>query len=170
MTEEFIAVGKIVNTQGRYGAVRVFPLTDFPERFKHTSRVWVSIKGSRLSLSIKEAVLYKKYVVIKFNEIADMKAAEELRGAILEVPREELVALPEDSYYIFDIVGLRVYDADDNLLGTITDVLQTGANDVYVVETGGKPLLIPALKQVVREVDPNGGRMVVVLPEGLVDG
>lgn len=169
MTEEFIAIGKIVNTQGRRGAVRVFPLTDYPERFKDTSRVWVSIKGARQQLSIGEAALYKNYVIIEFKEITDMKDAEALKGGILEVPRGELVALPEDNYYIFDIVGLQVYDAGGDLLGKITDVLHTGANDVYVVETGGKPLLIPALKQVVREIDLDSRRMVVELPKGLVD-
>jgi 16S rRNA processing protein RimM len=98
-----------------------------------------------------------------------MNAAEQLRGGYLEITREQLVPLPEGSYYIFEIIGLKVYDLDGAYLGEITDVLQTGANDVYVVETGGKPLLIPALKQVVREVDLQGRRMRVELPEGLME-
>lgn len=169
MAEEYIRIGKILNTQGRRGAVRVLPLTDYPERFEKMGRVRVFIKDSRRELSIEEAYPHKKFFIVKFKEVADMNAAEELKGGLLEITRDELVPLPEDSFYIFDIVGLDVYDSGGECLGEITEVLQTGANDVYVVETGGKPLLIPALKQVVREIDLPGRRMVVELPEGLVD-
>lgn len=169
MAEEYIRIGKILNTQGHRGAVRVLPLTDYPERFTKMRRVLISIKGSRREYSIEEAYPHKKFFIVKFKEVADMNAAEELKGGLLEVARDQLVPLPEDSFYIFDIVGLGVYDPGGQRLGEITEVIQTGANDVYVVETGGRPLLIPALKQVVREIDLTGGRMVVELPEGLVD-
>jgi len=169
MAEEYILIGKILKTQGHRGAVRILPLTDYPERFKEMSRVRVSVKGSRRELSIEEAVPHKKFFIVKFKEVDDMNAAEELKGALLEVTREELVPLPKDSFYIFDIVGLNVYNTGGQHLGEITEVIQTGANDVYVLETGGKPLLIPALKQVVKEIDLPGRRMVVELPEGLVD-
>lgn len=169
MAEDYIAVGKILNTQGRAGAVRVLPLTDYPERFKVKSRVYVSLKGSRKIMSIEESFPHQKYVIIKFKEIPDMNAAEEIKGGILEITRDELYPLPENSYYIFDIIGLTVSDRTRGSLGKITEVLQTGANDVYVVETGARPLLIPALKQVVKEIDLSGRTMVVDLPEGLVD-
>lgn len=169
MAEDYIAVGKILNTQGRAGAVRVLPLTDYPERFKVKSRVYVSLKGSRKIMSIAESFPHQKYVIIKFKEIPDMNAAEEIKGGILEITRDELYPLPENSYYIFDIIGLTVSDRTRGSLGKITEVLQTGANDVYVVETGARPLLIPALKQVVKEIDLPGRTMVVDLPEGLVD-
>lgn len=169
MDEEFIAIGKILNTQGNRGAVRILPLTDFPERFKKLSRVNVFIKGARLEMNVEEAACRQKYIIIKFKEITDMNAAEGLKGGILKITRQELFPLPEGSYYIFEIVGLDVYDSGGERLGKITEVLQTGANDVYIVETGGKPLLIPALKQVVKEIDLPGRRMVVDLPEGLTD-
>lgn len=169
MVEEYISIGKILNTQGRHGAVRVLPLTDYPERFGEMSRVSVFVKGFRRALSIEEAYSYKKHIVMKFKEVPDINAAKELKGGLLKITRDELVALPKDSFYIFDIVNLDVYDSAGRRLGKISEVLQTGANDVYVVETGGKPLLIPALKQVVREVDLTGRRMVVELPKGLTD-
>jgi 16S rRNA processing protein RimM len=167
ITNGFITIGKILKHQGHKGAVRVLPLTDYPERFEKMNRVKVSVGGSRQEFNIEHAYRQKNFIVVKFREVANMKAAEELKGGLLEVTREELVPLAEDRFYIFDIVGLKVYAQDGKLLGAIEEVLQTGANDVYVVATGGKPLLIPALKQVVREIDLPGRKMVVVVPEGL---
>ncbi|BAF59901.1 MAG: 16S rRNA processing protein RimM [Pelotomaculum sp.] len=167
MHESYIRIGKILKTQGNRGAVRVLPLTDYPERFKNMSRVQVSLKGFRTFFTVGEVYHHKNFIIIKFKEIESMAAAEKLKGAFLEVGRDELVPLPEDRFYIFDIIGLKVYDTGGRNLGRVTDVLQTGANDVYVVDTGGKPLLIPALKQVVKSVNLTEGKMVVELPEGL---
>ncbi|MGI6491636.1 MAG: 16S rRNA processing protein RimM [Peptococcaceae bacterium] len=171
MSNEFIRIGKILKSQGHRGAVRVLPLTDFPDRFldMKLARVRVPDGYKVIEYTIEDVRPHGKFMTIKFKEINDMDMADRLRGSYIEVSRQELVPLQEDSYYIFDIVGLSVYDAAENYLGKITDVLQTGANDVYVVETGGKPLLLPALKGVVREVDLQGGRMLVDLPEGLAD-
>ena len=166
MQETLITIGKIVNTQGHRGMLRIFPLTDFPDRFLEMKEVLVELGGKVTPYHIEEASLYKKYILIKFKEILDMNMAERLKGSLLKVPRQELKPLPEDSFYIFDIVGLKVYDTGGNLLGQVGDIIQTGANDVYVVDReGGKPLLIPALKKVVREVDVPGGRMTVDMLE-----
>lgn len=169
MSDEFIAIGKILKTQGNRGAVRVLPLTDFPDRFKELKKINVSIKGDRLIMNIEEVMQRPKYIIVKFKGINDMNAAEGIKGGVLEITRAELVPLPEGSYYIFDIVGLSVYGSGGERFGEITEVLRTGANDVYIVDTGGKPLLIPALRQVVKEIDLTGRRMVVDLPEGLMD-
>lgn len=170
MNDEFICIGKILKSQGHRGAVRVLPLTDFPERFQDMKKVRVKLQDGRSLYTIEDIKPHGgKFLTIKFKEVIDMNAAEKLRGGLLEVPRAELVPLQEGSYYIFDIVGMKVFDRAGTYLGEITDVLQTGANDVYVVETGGRPLLIPALKQVVKEVDLPGRRMLVELPEGLAD-
>ncbi len=169
MSDEFITIGKILKTQGNRGAVRVLPLTDFPDRFEELKKINVSIKGDRLIMNIEEVMLRPKYVIVKFKEINDMNEAEGIKGGILEITRAQLTPLPEGSYYIFDIVGLSVYGSGGERYGIITEVLQTGANDVYIVDTGGKPLLIPALRQVVKEIDLSGRRMVVDLPEGLTD-
>lgn len=169
MVDEFITIGKILKNQGHKGAVRVLPLTDYPERFEKMNRVRVSFEGSRQELNIEHSYRQNNYIIIKFKEVANPKEAEVLKGGLLEVTRGELVPLPGDCFYIFDIVGLKVYDNEGKFLGAIEEVLQTGANDVYVVATDGKPLLIPALKQVVREIDLPGRRMVVVMPEGLAE-
>jgi len=167
MTEEYISIGKILNTQGNRGAVRILPLTDYPERFRQMGRVLVSVNGVMRELFIEESYPHKKFIIIKFKEIQDMSAAEELKGGFLVVTRDELMPLPEDSFYIFDLIGISVFDSGGRYLGKINDVIQTGANDVYLVDSGAGPVLIPALKKVVREVDLAGRRMVVELPEGL---
>ncbi|WP_104370616.1 ribosome maturation factor RimM [Desulfocucumis palustris] len=166
MAEEYIDIGKIVNTQGNRGELRIFPLTDFPGRFLDMDTVLVELNGEKRKYTIETARLYKKFVIIKFKETPDMTAAEKLKGALLKVTREELVELPEGSYYIFDLVGINVYDPAGNSLGILEEVIHTGANDVYVVaEQGGKPVLVPALKSVVKEIDVPGRRMVVEMPE-----
>lgn len=166
MEDTLITIGKIVNTQGHRGILKIFPLTDFPDRFLEMREVLVELGGRAVLYHIEESSLYKKYVLIKFKEILDMTMAEKLKGSLLKVPRQELKPLPEDSFYIFDIVGLKVYDTGGNFLGQVGDIIQTGANDVYVVDReGAKPLLIPALKKVVRELDVPGGRMTVEMLE-----
>jgi 16S rRNA processing protein RimM len=167
MPEDFISIGKIVNTHGHRGEVRVLPLTDFPERFIETDRVQVSTAAGRITLAIENARPHQKFFVVKFKEVQDMNAALALKGGLLQITRDELMELPEGTFYIFDIVGLSVYDSAGAFLGKVSDIIKTGANDVYVVETGSKPILVPALKQVVKEINLAGQRMVVELPEGL---
>lgn len=169
MTTGQISIGKIVNTQGNRGALRILPLTDYPERFLKMTAVKVAINEQIKELNIEEAFYHKKFVIIKFKGVSDMNEALALKGGILVVERDELTPLPQGSYYIFDLIGLEVVDLLGDRLGVLTDVLQTGSNDVYVVETGGKLLLLPALKQVILNIDIEGNRMVVQIPEGLND-
>jgi 16S rRNA processing protein RimM len=117
---------------------------------------------------IEKAGRHKQFILLKFQGINDSSAAERLRGSFIVVPREEVVPLPPGRFYIFDVIGLKVWTEEGVCLGELTDVFQTGANDVYSIKApDGKELLIPALKEVVKLVDPPGGRMVVKLPEGL---
>lgn len=166
MANELISVGKIIKTQGNRGELRVYPLTDFPERFLRMKRVMVDLNGESRYYHMESARLYKQFIIIKFKETPDMTAAEKLRGGLLKITRDELTELPRDSFYIFDLVGMSVFDLEGSFLGVLEDVIHTGANDVYVVSReGAAPLLIPALKSVVKEIDVPGRRMVVEMPE-----
>jgi len=167
--KNYIRIGKILSTQGNRGALRVLPLTDYPERFQQMVRVRVLINDSIRELRIDDIYFHKKYIIIKFKEIQDMNAANELKGGFLVVTRDELVPLPEGSFYIFDLIGVDVFESDGRHLGKITDIIQTGSNDVYVVETEARPVLIPALKKVVKEINLDRQRIVVQMPEGLAD-
>lgn len=165
-----VTIGKIVNTHGCRGMVKVLPLTDFPERFSRLKQVTVAVGGNVKILNVESGFYHKKYFVVKFVEVKDMDEALKLKGALLQVEREDAMPLPEDTFYIFDIVGLKVYSTGGQFLGRVTDVLQTGANDVYVVEgEHPRPVLVPALKQVVKRVDVAAGVMEVELPAGLLD-
>ncbi len=162
MAKSDIAVGKVVGTYGRRGMVKVFPLTDFPDRFFRMEKVTLEQHGRQRAYTVAEVRRHRRHVLLRLEGIADMTGAEALKGALIVIGREELTPLPEGSYYIFDIVGLKVFTPEGEYIGVVEDVIQTGANDVYVVDKGEKVLLlVPALKDVVREVDIKGGRMVV---------
>lgn len=157
-----IAIGKIVGTYGHRGMMKVLPLTDFPDRFFEMDRVTLEQDGKQKAYTIAEVKRHKKHMLISLAEVGDMSGAEGLRGALIKIGREELNPLPDGSYYIFDLIGLKVFSTEGDYIGVVEDVIQTGANDVYVVDTGDRaPALVPALKDVVREVDIEGGRMVV---------
>jgi len=167
MEAEHIRIGKIVNTHGNRGALRVYPLTDYPERFSRMTKVMVALEDRLTEYHLEQVTFHKKFVIIRFQEIQDMNQALELKNGFLVIDRGDLTPLPKDNYYIFDLIGMEVFDLCGDRLGALTDVIRTGANDVYVVETGTKPLLLPALKQVVLNIDVPGRRMVVKTPEGL---
>lgn len=170
MSEQYITIGKIVNTQGVKGEMRVLPLTDYPERFNELNWVNVYINGTNTEYQVASVRPHKKFILIKFKHIADINAAEKLKGALIKITQEQLMPLAEDHYYIFQIIGLDVFDVAGIRLGKIKQVLETGANDVYVIQPHqGKDILIPALKTVVKEIDLGANRMVVEVPEGLLD-
>ncbi|QGG48133.1 ribosome maturation factor RimM [Heliorestis convoluta] len=168
-----VRVGQIVNTQGIKGQVRVWPLTDSIERFKKIKKVYLENKIAHLPevLTITASSEHKKMVVLNFQEIMDMNDAEKLKGAYLTIPVEEVPAQEEDTYYHFQLEGLSVVTEEGQVLGILSEIIETGSNDVYVIrpEEGQKEVLLPALKSVVLQVDLDQGTMVVRLPEGLLE-
>lgn len=171
MNEELIAIGQITTTQGHLGEVRVYPLTDFPERFELLKEVFWQKDGQIRLLTVNKVRYHKGFVILGFKEIENMNQAEELRGGILQIPPEQLMPLPEGHYYLFQIIGLKVFTVDGEPLGFVKEILQTGSNDVYLVEDPdtGKETLIPAIKEVVKEINCQEGKIVVQLLPGLVD-
>ena len=163
MPAELIAIGKIVAPHGVRGDVRVMPLTDFPDRFLTMKEVLV---GDTRLLPIEEVKFHKQFILLKFRGINDRDAVNALRGQLLNVRREDLVPLAEGDFYVFDLIGMKVFTPADELLGTISDVIETGSNDVYVVERPeNRPLLVPALKKVVTTIDVAAKIMVIRRPE-----
>ncbi len=167
-------VGQVTAPHGHRGEVRVYPLCDRPERLAQLREVslhWPR-EGRRQPARVESARPHRGMAVVKLQGVDDMNGAEALRGAYLEVAREEVPPLPPGRYYVFQIVGLAVYTTDGQHLGTVVDVLDLPANDVYVVRPegrGARDLLVPALRQVVREIDVAGGRMVIEPLPGLLD-
>ncbi len=165
--EGWVRIGKVVAPQGLAGEVRVGPLTDFPQRFLATEQVALELaEGPRL-LQVEGARLHGNVAILRLAE--DRAGAEALRGVFLLVREEELVPLPQDQYYIYQLMGLSVYTEEGQFLGKIREVMATGGNDVWVVARDGEDLLLPAIRQVIRQVDLAAGRIVVHLLPGLVD-
>jgi len=160
----YFEVGKIVNTHGIRGNVKVVSHSDDPDKFFTLKSVIIDGKD----FEIERAVQNKQLVLLKFKGIDDMNAALQLKGKILKIPESEALELSEGEYYIRDIYDMEVYEADGEFLGIIADILFTGANDVYVVrKEGKKDLLIPAIESCILSVDITSKRMNVKLLEGL---
>ena len=160
-----LCVGEIVNTHGIRGEIKVVPLVDDVNDLLDYTYYFVEDK----KYEVENVRFHKNFVLIKLKGIDDIDIAEKLKGKFLELPREDLKPLPEGSYYICDLVGLKVIDEKLGELGIINEVFNTGSNDVYVVKYKNKPLCIPVLDGVVKEVDLDNGIMNIVLPNGLLD-
>ena len=157
-----IVIGRVGAAHGIHGDLRIIPLTDFPERFSALREVMV---GDEL-LHVAHVKPQGKNFLMRFREYTVREEAQRLTGRLLTVAREEAAPLDEGEYYVFDIVGLTVYDEEGHEFGTVENVLKTGSNDVYAVRAAdGREILIPALRAVVLAIDVPGGRMTVRFPQ-----
>ena len=167
--EQYLRVGVIASTHGLKGEVKVFPTTDEPERFRKLKKVFLDTGKEYLPLKIKSVKFFKNQVILKFDEFQDINEVEKYRGKDLLIDREQALPLAENENFIVDLINMDVYEEEEQRLGTLTDVLQTGANDVYVVETEeGKEILLPAIPSCILEVDVEAAKMIVRIPEGLL--
>lgn len=167
--EQFFQVGVISSTHGIRGEVKVFPTTDDKNRFKKLKNVLLDTGREHMTLEIEQVKFFKQFVILKFKGIDNINDIEKYKGKSLLVRREDAVRLQKDEYFIADMIGMTVCTEQDEVLGILEDVLETGANDVYVVKRDdGKEILIPAIRQCILKVDVKTGRMVVHLLEGLV--
>ncbi|HHX95970.1 MAG TPA: 16S rRNA processing protein RimM [Clostridia bacterium] len=161
---DYIKIGQIVNTHGRLGELKIYPLTDNPLRFKELKTVFIDEN----SYPIIKVRLYRQMVLLHLEGITDLHTAQKLKGKYVTLPRSKLKQLPKDSFYIFELIGLKVYEGG-HYWGKVCRVLQPGANDVYVVQTpDNKEIYLPALKTVILKVDLTKKRMEVKIPPGLI--
>ena len=171
--EDLYQVGSITQTHGIRGEVKVFPLTDDISRFKNMKNLLLDAgKEGYISLEVENARPQKNLVILKFKGIDNINDIEKYKGHGLYVTKDNRVDLKEDEYFIADLIGCDVFlDSDkDNKFGTISDVMETGANDVYEITLeSGKTVLVPAIKDCILDVDIEGGRMEIHLMEGLMD-
>lgn len=166
--EDLLQVGVITTTHGVRGEVKVFPTTDDPARFKKLKQVILDTGKEKIELEIAGVKFFKNMVILKFKGIDDINDVERYRKKSLYVTRENAVKLKKNEYFIADLIGLSVNSDEGENLGEITDVLQTGANDVYVIsKAGASDILLPAIKDCVKNVDIDGGTMEVHLLPGL---
>lgn len=168
--EDFLQVGVISSTHGIKGEVKVFPTTDDVNRFKKMKEVYLDTGKEKIILHPESVKFFKQFVILKFKEFNNINEVEQYRNRSLLVDREHAVKLRKDEYFIADLIGLKVITDEDKILGTLKDVLQTGANDVYIVETeDGKEVLLPAIKECILNVDMEAGEVLVHVMDGLLD-
>jgi 16S rRNA processing protein RimM len=170
MIEEYLEVGKIVNTHGLKGEIKVIPLTDDPKRFLKLKKVYIDKVGSIEKVEIEDVKFQKTTVILKLKGIDDLNSAESLKDLFLKVDRQDAIKLPKDSFFVCDLIGCEVFDDMGKSLGILKEVLKTGSNDVYSVgREQEKEILIPALKTVVKEILIKDRKIIVSLPKGLID-
>lgn len=168
MSEGYFVIGDIVNTQGIKGEMRVIPCVDDVTRFELLDKVYVDKKGKITEYAVENIRYHKQFVLLKLKGIDDMTSAEMLKGSVVKITEDMAVPCEEGEYYIKDLYDMTVFTDEGEELGIIKDILFTGANDVYVIgQEKGKDILIPAIKQVVLDVDVENKKMTIHLLEGL---
>lgn len=167
MSEDVVAIGRVLAAFGTRGELKVAPLGRFPSRFQQLGRVLVG--EAHQPITVERARRQGQGVLLKLADIDTPETARGLQHQYLYVPEAEAVQLPCGEYFVWQVVGLRVQTVDGVELGQVREVLSTGSNDVYVVHGGRGEILVPALRDVVRTVDVEAGTMTVALPAGLLD-
>ena len=169
MIMQELEIGQIVNTFGIKGIVKVVPFTDDITRFDNLKKVYIKTKKEKKEYDIEEVKYHKNMVLLKFKGIENPEDAALLKNAYLLVDRKDAVPLPKNSYYIVDLLGLEVYTEEGVLLGILEDIYNTGSNDIYVVkDEKGKQILLPAISDVIKNIDIENKKITVHLLNGLI--
>nr|WGE01399.1 ribosome maturation factor RimM [Bacillus velezensis] len=173
MTNRWFNVGKIVNTHGIKGEVRVISKTDFAEeRYKPGNTLYLFAEGAAepIKVTVSAHRLHKQFHLPQFKEMPSLNEVEHLRNMVIKVPEEDLGELEEDEFYFHEIIGREVVSEDGELIGTVKEILTPGANDVWVVaRKGKKDALIPYIASVVKDININEKKIKIHVMEGLID-
>jgi len=165
----YLEIGQIVNTFGIKGFVKVNPFVDDISRFDDLKKVYIKRNKELKEMEVEEVKYHKNMVLVKFKGIDRVEDAETFRNSYLEVDRENAIDLQEGEYFIVDLLGLNVVTEENDILGKLEDIFNTGSNDIYVVKSDdGKQLLIPAISEVIKEINIKENKIVVHLLEGLI--
>ena len=168
--KDFLQIGVISSTHGIKGEVKVFPTTDDVKRYKKLKQVYLDTGKETLTLHPESVKFFKQFVILKFKEYNNINDVEQFRQKSLWVDRQNAIKLQKDEYFIADLIGMKVITDEDETLGVLKDVLQTGANDVYVVKMNdSKEVLLPAIKECVLKVDVEAGEVLVHMMPGLLE-
>ena len=168
----YLVIGEVVRPHGVAGDLRIKILTDFPERLKQHQLVYLapaSSPGESRRYTVEKIRFHHGALLLKLDECQDRDAASELRGMLVQIPLAAASPLATGEYYTFQVVGLVAVTDTGIILGKVTDVLETGANDVYVVRGSYGELLLPAIEDVILDLDPEKGQMLVHLIPGLTE-
>lgn len=167
--EKLLQVGVITSTHGIRGEVKVFPTTDDPKRFKKLKQVILDTGKEKRDLEVESVKFFKQFVILKFKGIDNINEVERYKRCPLLVTRDHAVPLQEDEYFIADMIGMQVVTEDGALFGTLKGVIETGANDVYIIESSEHgEVLVPAIKECILDINIEEQKMQIHLMDGLV--
>ena len=168
MDKKYIECGKIINTHGCKGGLKVEPWCNSPSDFTELKRLFISTKNGFDKYTVTKASIFKQFVILELKEVADMDSALSLKNSILYAAREDF-KLDDGEYFLSDIIGLKVLDHENGkVYGTVVDIINRGASDIYVVNTSNGERMIPAVKEFIVSVDVENGVLVRVI-DGLLD-
>ncbi len=165
--KDYIKVGKIVNTHGVKGCIKCVPFTDDLERFDDLEYVYT--EKDDIKRKIKDVWYRKGTVYLTLENIDDMNTAETFKNTYISIFEDQLRELPEDTYYLFELEGMKVYSLEGEYIGEISEIYQPGANDVYEIKNNNKTYLIPAVKEIVKEVNMKDRKIIINVIEGLLE-
>lgn len=165
-----ITIGRAVKPFGVKGEIKIEPMTDFPDRFKNLRRIFlVSPAGKETACEVRSVRYAGGVPYLLLAGYDSPEKAKELNGWFISIPEEEAVPLPEGTWYWFELIGMEVFSESGESLGRIVDIFETGSNDVYVMKQGRKEIYIPAIKDVVKQVDRVNKRMIIHVMDGLLE-
>ena len=167
--DKYLELGQIVNTRGLKGEVRVNSFTDDNTKFEKLPKIFIKQNNSIIEHKVQKIGFAKNQVIIKFEDINSIEEAEKYRNAYIVADRDDLGELPEGVYYIADLIGLEVYTENNEYLGKVDDIYNTGSNDIYVVKDDlGRQKLLPGIDEVIKKVDIDAKKITVNLIKGLI--
>lgn len=166
---EYTIVGKITNTHGVRGEVKVYPLTNDLKRFDQIKSLYIG--DGKIKVQLDSVKYHKNLAILRFKEFDNINQILIYKNEYIYVDEVEKIILPEDHFFIYDLLGCKVFNEDDNLIGIVTDVLQNHSNDIYVVKNmeNNKEYLIPAIKEFVSEVNVSEKRIIITPIEGMIE-
>lgn len=170
MKEEPIIIGRIIGTHGLAGALKVLPLTSFPKRFETLQQVTLEdAQGNKGCYHIQSLRYQGEVLLVQFKGLSSVSQVQPFVNGNIQIDSEELVTLPKGNFYHFDLLGMQVFTEEGKWIGELKDIFSTGSNDVYVVKQGSREHLIPAIREVIREVDVPQKKMKIHVLEGLLE-
>lgn len=169
--EDMLRIGVITTTHGIRGEVKVYPTTDDVNRFKDTDEVVLVTKSGNMTLHVEGVKFFKNLVILKFKEFHNINDVEGFRKCDIMVTRENALPLEDGQYFLCDAIGATVYNEEDETeIGTVKDYMETGANDVFIIETKeGKEVLFPIIDECIKDVDTENGKIMAHVMKGLMD-
>lgn len=166
--QEYLEIGQIVNTHGLKGYVKVVPFTDDIHRFEELEKVFIEFKKELIECKIQDVKYIKNMVSIKLDRIDNINLAEKYKGCYLKISRKDAKKLEKNTYFIADLIGLKVYDENEKYIGVLEDIFPTGSNDVYVVKNDdGKQILLPAISKVIKNIDIAQEKIIADISQGV---